>query len=94
MNVTQTAISVTSVELLATLGQSRIVMAADSNGTPAPVVMIDWIGAISMAPAAAKAFSESLVKAINVFEKEFGAIPQDPRAKLTVSGGEVTQQRE
>lgn len=82
------ALAVTANEVLLTIGISRASMQQESpSSPPTPVIAIEWLMSLSTSPQSAKLLLNSLSQALAEYEKQFGAIPQDPRALINVSGG-------
>jgi len=86
---TKIAVSVTPVEIVVTIGQSRQLI--DSHtGQPAGAAT-EWLGSYSFSATAAQDLHMALGEALRRYEMRFGKIPQDPDIRIASSqGGEVS----
>jgi len=90
-NYTSLGVTLTASEFIVTLGQTRVVITVGADGSPNPVLVSDLTKAISLAPNVAIGLAKSLTAAIEVYEKNFGKIPTDPKASMSVSEQSLTE---
>lgn len=81
----QFAISISAVDILITVGHSRVAMLQNPAGQLTPQPFQEWFMTLAVSPSAAVLLSEQLKSAIATYETSFGTIPRDPNFRITVS---------
>jgi hypothetical protein len=82
-------IAVTPVEIIVTLGQSRVLIDS-TTGQPPGQAATEWFGSYSFSATAAQDLHMALGEALRRYEARFGKIPQDPNIRVaTTQAGDV-----
>jgi hypothetical protein len=82
------AIAISPQEILLSLGHTRVMMVAAAPGAPVfPSPIQEWFLTLAMSPTSTVMLMAQLKSSIEVYEKQFGKIPIDP--KFTVNTGTV-----
>jgi hypothetical protein len=74
-------------EFLVSMGTSRVGMTMNA-GQPMPVQMIEWFQTLSVSPQAARQLMIMLEDAVKTYEADFGSLPRDKAATVSVSKNE------
>jgi len=77
------SISMNVSELVLTFGQSRAIFDA-VEPAQAKGLAIEWTASFSVGAAAAVQMHDALGKALQEYQKRFGAIPKDANAKMQI----------
>jgi hypothetical protein len=80
-SVTNVHVSVNVTEISVTLGRQRILISAETN-IPLPTIGIEWFQSLSVNPIAAKQMYLGIARAVELYERQFGKIPEDPNFRL------------
>lgn len=80
-HVTNIHIAFSVVEVAMLLGRARQMIDQNTN-IPLPGSAIEWFQSLSITPIAAKQIQLALDRAIAVYERTFGPIPEDPNFQL------------
>ena len=87
----QFAISISAVDILISVGHSRVVVLQNPAGQMTPQPFPEWFLTLAVSPTSAVVLTEQLKSAIATYEFTFGTIPRDPKFSITVNlppGGE------
>jgi hypothetical protein len=80
-HVTTIHVAVSAVEIAVTLGRGRQMIDRQTN-IPLPGSAVEWFQSLSLNPIAAKQIQLALAQSVDVYERLFGRIPEDPNFKL------------
>jgi hypothetical protein len=78
-------------ELTVTLGRFRVLINAETN-TPLPNMLIEWFQSLSLNPIVAKQMHIGITRALEVYERQFGRIPEDPNFLVEPIAGGLSPQ--
>ena len=84
LGIAHFAMIASASEILIPLGQSRVVIEKNADGSLNPIQTIEWMQALSVPPSVAVMLREGLSGAIDHYEKSFGPIACDPSTSVKV----------